>query len=304
MPVGRHGHAVVRGCNDAVCTIPTDSPAPAQCLYVIGGSTTAAAGFATNLLHAYNPITDSWNTALPSMPTGRIDLAAATGRNGRIYAMGGFAGSQETKRVESFNPTTGLWSLEPDMPSGRSQLAAVGLGKRVWALGGYDKPPGVNNQNWNEGFGPLPYNNGCSGIVPGGLPKFVIKGTLVAISISTGGTSTYKVTGPKETAGSLFLGLGSLTAVDSGIVIGDDVLPLEFDLYTNFTLLNPGSPVLKGSLGFLNDQAEGSFHLTIPAGALSGSIVGTEVFHAIVALDPATGLVVGTSDSAALTFEE
>lgn len=54
-------------------------------------------------VEAYTPSTDTWATLVP-MPTARYDVAAATGTDGRIYAIGGTNGEVALNTVEAYTP--------------------------------------------------------------------------------------------------------------------------------------------------------------------------------------------------------
>jgi hypothetical protein len=89
-----------------------------------------------------NPRTGEWRTEAP-MPTARTWLATA-GYRGRVFAIGGFDGSDQTglSNVESFDIDSGTWRIETPMPTPRYQLAAAASGGRIFALGGYTCPSG------------------------------------------------------------------------------------------------------------------------------------------------------------------
>ena len=71
-----------------------------------------------------------------SMTTARGALAAATGKDGIVYAIGGYnAGDLAT--VEAYNPTANAWTAVAPMPTARHGLAAARLGTRIYAVGGY-----------------------------------------------------------------------------------------------------------------------------------------------------------------------
>jgi N-acetylneuraminic acid mutarotase len=78
-----------------------------------------------------------WATAAP-MPTARVYLAAATGRDGRIYAIGGYnASGTPLNTVEAYTPSTNTWATMAPMPTARFGLAAAtGPDGRIYAIGG------------------------------------------------------------------------------------------------------------------------------------------------------------------------
>jgi Bacterial Ig-like domain (group 3)/Kelch motif/Beta-propeller repeat len=92
-------------------------------------------GGRTNVVEAYDTTTNSWAT-VANIPTARDHLAAATGPDGRIYAIGGVSLSGSNV-VEAYDPTTNTWATVASMPTGRWSLAAVtGPDGRIYAIGG------------------------------------------------------------------------------------------------------------------------------------------------------------------------
>ena len=57
---------------------------------------------------AYNPTTNTWRTVAP-LPTARSGLAAETGADGTIYAIGGANwNNQPSSNVYAYNPATNI----------------------------------------------------------------------------------------------------------------------------------------------------------------------------------------------------
>lgn len=81
----------------------------------------------------------AWST-VTSLPTPRWGLAAATGADGRIYAIGGedpATGGMVVGEVDAYSPATNSWAAAAPMPTPRTELAAVaGPDGRIYALGG------------------------------------------------------------------------------------------------------------------------------------------------------------------------
>jgi Putative Ig domain/Galactose oxidase, central domain/Bacterial Ig-like domain/Kelch motif len=74
------------------------------------------------------------------LPIGRTALAATTGTNGLIYAIGGLDGSTLTisSEVDAFNPMTNAWMVVASLPTPRYGLAAAtGADGTIYAIGGY-----------------------------------------------------------------------------------------------------------------------------------------------------------------------
>src|SRR5438132_583553 len=82
-------------------------------------------------------IVPAWVT-LAAMPTPRSGLAAATGADGRIYAIGGAnASGTALATVEAYNPATNTWATIASLNTARSGLAAAeGSDGRILAFGG------------------------------------------------------------------------------------------------------------------------------------------------------------------------
>lgn len=95
---------------------------------------------------------DSWTTVAP-MLTARDNLAAATGADGRIYAIGGtaplFVGT-----VEAYTLSTDSWSAGKPIPTALASLAAAtGADGRIYAIGGNSANGPLNTV---EAYTPFP----------------------------------------------------------------------------------------------------------------------------------------------------
>jgi Kelch motif len=100
----------------------------------------------------YDPAADAWSSSTP-LPTARSGLAAVTGRDGLIYALGGYNGAYLTT-VEAFDPTTDSWTTKASMPTGRAGLAAVtGPDGLIYAIGGQNS--GAASLDTVEVFNPV-----------------------------------------------------------------------------------------------------------------------------------------------------
>jgi N-acetylneuraminic acid mutarotase len=101
-------------------------------LYVIGGETESALD--TNIVEAYNPVTNTWTTGLAPMPTSRNSIRAVVDK-GIIYVIGGYNGGRLTT-VESYNPATNTWTEEAPLFLGVSDSALGLLGGVIVSAGG------------------------------------------------------------------------------------------------------------------------------------------------------------------------
>jgi N-acetylneuraminic acid mutarotase len=128
MPTARYGLAAATGLDGRIYAIGGDTASP---------GTSPGSGPLTTV-EAYTPGTNSWATVAP-MPTARLQLAAATGPDGRIYAIGGVNGgngSPSLNTVEVYTPSTNSWATVASMPTARAGLAAAtGPDGRIYAVG-------------------------------------------------------------------------------------------------------------------------------------------------------------------------
>jgi serine/threonine protein kinase/N-acetylneuraminic acid mutarotase len=89
------------------------------------------------------PLPTTWKS-LASMPTARSLLAAVTGPDGRIYAIGGENASGRLGTVEVYDPSTNTWAKAAPMPTARNHLAAtLGPDNLIYAIGGVSSIPNI-----------------------------------------------------------------------------------------------------------------------------------------------------------------
>ena len=105
-------------------------------IYAIGGHNNGALPTVEAYTRDNASGNDTW-AAVTSMGTARSGLAAATGADGRIYAIGGNNGGT-LSTVEAYTPSTNTWAtVTPAMPTPRTNLAAAtGADGRIYAIGG------------------------------------------------------------------------------------------------------------------------------------------------------------------------
>ena len=109
----------------------------------------------------------TWKS-LASMPTARSLLAAVTGADGRIYAIGGENASGRLDTVEVYDPNTNKWTKAAPMPTARNHLAAtLGPDNLIYAIGGVGGANIVEAYNpstnkWTT-VAPMPYRPSWAG---------------------------------------------------------------------------------------------------------------------------------------------
>jgi hypothetical protein len=145
--------------------------APDGRIFVLGGVATQWGQFADNsgiaglsTVFTYDPRTQRWSKGKP-MPDGRYGLTAVTGKDGRIYTIGGathcypigllsakivppsrplrrpaqppVGQCEGTRTVRRFDPRTGAWkTLAPPRMDLLAPAAAVGRDGRIYVFGG------------------------------------------------------------------------------------------------------------------------------------------------------------------------
>lgn len=103
-------------------------------IYIIGGKRYNSG--ICDSVHSYNPINDFWN-AKSTMQTCRTKLTTCN-VNGKIYAIGGYNGSNVMAVVEEYDPNTDTWNTKSPMPSARMGFTCCVLNGSIYVLGGFD----------------------------------------------------------------------------------------------------------------------------------------------------------------------
>ena len=69
-----------------------------------------------------------------------MDWGAATGPDGRIYALGGFSDTlgSTPSSLEIYYPSVNSWGMGADLPSPRYGPAVVADGGMIYSIGGLD----------------------------------------------------------------------------------------------------------------------------------------------------------------------
>jgi N-acetylneuraminic acid mutarotase len=112
------------------------TPSPEGDLIVVAGGETLD-GALLSSVEAYKLGSNAW-IGRTALPTPRSQLAMAAGANGRLYAVGGYAGllTQWTGEVAEYDPLLDSWTQRAPMPTLRSHLALVQINGQLLAAGG------------------------------------------------------------------------------------------------------------------------------------------------------------------------
>jgi N-acetylneuraminic acid mutarotase len=104
----------------------------------------------------YTPRTNTWRAAA-FLQTPRYRFAAALGKDGRVYAIGGWDGNHALYSVEAYSPRTNTWAYAPSLPlAERAPAAAVDRRGRIIVVGG-DNAADTGTAYYNSTF---IYSNG------------------------------------------------------------------------------------------------------------------------------------------------
>lgn len=143
-------------------------------IYALGGwsGRIGVSGEYFNTVFAFTPATNTWRS-VANLPDIRYDLAAATGSDGTIYAIGGSNRSfAPQESVFAYSPASNTWTSAPSLPATRTRLAATrGADGTIYAIGGgdtaYTLAPGATS--WTQAPN-LPARHGLAAVSgPGGV---------------------------------------------------------------------------------------------------------------------------------------
>jgi hypothetical protein len=105
------------------------------------------------------------------------------------------------------------------------------------------------------------------------------------VGLVTGGTQTLSLNAGPAQAGLPYLMLGSLSGTSPGLPLGNLLLPLNYDSYTDYLLLNPGAPPVTGGFGVLDAQGKGTAAFSLPVASPIG-LFGLTGQHAFLVIGP------------------
>ncbi|TMW52279.1 hypothetical protein DOY81_002612 [Sarcophaga bullata] len=116
-------------------------------IYAVGGL--ASNGESVSTVEIYDPITQKWRMGEQmSMMRSRVGVAVM---DGKLYAFGGFNGSERLSTVEVYDPKKNVWSQGSAMNCKRSAVGVAALNDCIYVCGGYD---GVTSLNTVECYCP------------------------------------------------------------------------------------------------------------------------------------------------------
>jgi N-acetylneuraminic acid mutarotase len=109
-------------------------------IYALGGNGGAGnGGAAVSTVEAYDPTADKW-TQKANMLTPRSFLSAVV-VDGKIYAIGGWAGPGILLTVEMYDPTADKWTQKADMQTPREIAGTYVYNGKIYVTGGLTGEP-------------------------------------------------------------------------------------------------------------------------------------------------------------------
>jgi len=101
------------------------------------------------------------------------------------------------------------------------------------------------------------------------------------ISVTTGGSQRLDIDVGVKSANAGYWMAGSLTGIEPGVTLGHVLLPLQYDVYTAYTVAAPNSAVLSSSRGVLDENGRGDATFNVPKG-LPAAALGVRIHHAFI----------------------
>jgi N-acetylneuraminic acid mutarotase len=103
-------------------------------LHLLGGFDPSSTPLANH--DVFDPATGTWSSLAPLL-TARAHLAAVTGPDGLIYAIGGNGSGDPLTTVEAYDPAHDTWATVAALQTPRTALGAAAAGGSIYAIGGF-----------------------------------------------------------------------------------------------------------------------------------------------------------------------
>ena len=120
------------------------------------------------------------------------------------------------------------------------------------------------------------------------------------LSTFLGGTVNFTLDGGDPLGGELYLVVGSLSGTDPGFDVGGVQVPLNQDVYFDFSIANANGPLLVNTFAFLDPAGTGGASFVLPPGL--SNLIGLQAHHAWMGIDPLSLQVTFGSNAMPLTF--
>lgn len=128
-------------------TRPRCCPDIIGCIYAVGGLTKSGDSLST--VEMYDPKIGRWQMGeAMTMLRSRVGVAVM---HNKLYAIGGYNGTERLSTVEVFDPERRAWTTAASMNCKRSAVGAATLFNKLYVCGGYD---GISSLNTVECYDP------------------------------------------------------------------------------------------------------------------------------------------------------
>jgi hypothetical protein len=186
----------------------------------------------------------TWST-FTGPPSGHGYAAEAVTVGDQIFLIGGNSGSiyEAYTNTEIFDPVAQTWTNGPDLNVGRYQFGALYLdsANSIYAVGGRDDTASSLSA--------------VEILDVSGLSLFADTEVIPLI----GGIVNFSLNAGPGNANRSYMIFGSITGTTPGVTLPDGTnLPINWDLFTNFTLEFVNTPIFQNFLGTLDGAASGA----------------------------------------------
>jgi hypothetical protein len=126
-----------------------------------------------------------------------------------------------------------------------------------------------------------------------------LTGSTAGISVATGGTQHFSIAAGAQYGGLVYYVVGGASGTAPGFQYGSFAVPLNYDLYTSYSLSLANTAPFTNTLGLLDGTGHASAGVTLPPGF--GILTGVTIHHACLVLDLSLNAL-HVSEPVALTF--
>jgi len=116
---------------------PWDAVAIGDRIYLAGGNGFASEGGTASHLWAYDPISGTWDTNLPTLNVARSSPELVSVNN-TLFAIGGSSDGGPLSSVECWSPGDSSWTLCESLNVARVGHETAAIGQTIYAFGGYN----------------------------------------------------------------------------------------------------------------------------------------------------------------------
>ncbi len=109
------------------------------------------------------------------------------------------------------------------------------------------------------------------------------------VSVNEGGWQHFELNAGPENANRWYMILGSLSGTHPGIVLGDFMIPLKYDFYTDFTLFRPNAGLIRDQLARLDEGGQATADFYLPP-QLALDFIGMTMNHVYVVANESAGI--------------